>query len=185
MMHSAYKLNKQVTIYSLDVLLYLEPVCSSMSSSICCFLACVLVSQEASQVVWYSHLFQNFSQFTVIQTVKVFGIVNTEVDVFLELSCFFNDPADVGNLVSGSFAFSKTSLNIWKFMVHLFLEPGGLDGKESSCNAGDLDLIPELGRSPGEEKGYPIQWELNIHKHILTSQIIDFFHPNYLQLRFL
>ena len=76
-------------------------------------------------MVWYSHLFQNFPQFIVIHTVKGFGIVNkAEIDVFLELSCFFHDPADVGNLISGSSAFSKTSLNIWKFMVHVLLKPG-------------------------------------------------------------
>ena len=76
-------------------------------------------------MVWYSYLFKNFPQFIVIGTVKGFGIVNkTEIDVFLELSCFFNDPADVGNLISGSSAFSKTSLNIWKFMVHILLKPG-------------------------------------------------------------
>ena len=95
---------------------YLEPVCCSTSSSNCCFLTCIQISQEASQVVWYSHLFQNFPQFIVIRTVKGLGIVNkAKVDVFLEVSCFFNDPADVGNLISGSSAFSKTSLNIWKF----------------------------------------------------------------------
>ena len=83
------------------------------------------ISQEEDQVVWYSHLFQNFPQFIVIHTVKGFGIVNkAELDVFLELSCFFNDPADVGNLISGSSAFFKTSLNIWKFMVHVLLKPG-------------------------------------------------------------
>ena len=71
-----------------------------------------------------SHLLQNFPQFIVIHTVKGFGIVNkAEVDVFLELSCFFNDPAYVGNLISGSSAFSKSSLNIWKFMVHALLKP--------------------------------------------------------------
>jgi len=76
-------------------------------------------------VVWYSHLFQDFPQFIVIHTVKGFGIVNkAQIDVFLELSCFFYDPSDVGNLVSGSFAFSKTSLNIWKFMFHVLLKPG-------------------------------------------------------------
>ena len=103
---------------------YLEPVCCSMSSSNCCFLTCTQISQEADQVVWYSHLFQNFPQFIVIHTVKDFGIVNkAEIDVFLELSCFFDDPADVGHLISGSSAFSKTSLNIWKFMVHVLLKP--------------------------------------------------------------
>src|SRR5574340_129427 len=82
-----------------------------MSSSNSCFLTCIQISQEADQVVWYSHLFQNFSQFIVIHTVKGFGIVNkAEIDVFLEVSCFFHDPADVGNLTSGSSAFSKTSL---------------------------------------------------------------------------
>ena len=78
------------------------------------------ISQEAGQVVWYSHLFQNFPQFVVFHTVKGFGIVNkAEVDVFLELSCFFHDPVDVGNLISGSSAFSKTSLNIREFTVHV------------------------------------------------------------------
>ena len=96
-----------------------------MSSSNCCFLTCIQISQEAGQVVWYSHLFQNFPQFTVIHTVKGFGIVNkAEIDVFLELSCFFDDPSDVGNLISVSSAFSKTSLNIWKFTVHILLKPG-------------------------------------------------------------
>ena len=96
-----------------------------MSSSNCCFLTCVQISQEAGQVVWYSHLFQNFPQFLVIHTVKGFGIVNkAEVDVFLELSYFFDDPADVGNLISGSSAFSKTSLNIRELMVHVLLKPG-------------------------------------------------------------
>ena len=76
-------------------------------------------------MVWYFHLFKNSAQFVVIHTVKGFGIVNkTEVDVFLELSCFFNDPLDVGNVISDSSAFSKSSLNIWKFTVHVLLKPG-------------------------------------------------------------
>ena len=104
---------------------YLEPVCCSMSSSNCCFLTCIEVSQEAGQVVLYSHLFQNVPQFIVIHTVKSFGIVNqAEIDVFLELYCFFHDPEDVGNLIFGSSAFSKTNLNIWKFTVHVLLKPG-------------------------------------------------------------
>ena len=75
-------------------------------------------------MVWYSHLSQNFPQFIVIHTVKGFGIVNkAEVAVFLELSCLFDDPTDVGNLISGSSSFSKTSLNIWKFIVHVLLKP--------------------------------------------------------------
>ena len=81
--------------------------------------------QEAGQEVWYCHLFKDFPQFVVIPTVEGFGVVNkTEVDVFLELCHFFNDPVDVGNLISGSSAFSKCSLNIWKFMVHILLKPG-------------------------------------------------------------
>ena len=104
---------------------YLEPVYCSMSSYNCCFLTCIQISQETGQVFWYSHLFQNFPQFIVIYTVKDFGIVNKpEVDVFLELSCFFNDLADVGSLISGFSAFSKSSLNSWKFMVHILLKPG-------------------------------------------------------------
>ena len=76
-------------------------------------------------MVWYAHLYKNFPQFVVIHTVKGFGIVNkAEVEAFLELSCFFDDPADVGNLISRSSAFSKTSLNIWKFTVHVLLKPG-------------------------------------------------------------
>ena len=84
-----------------------------MSGSNCCFLTCIQTSQEAGQVVWYSHVLKNFPQFVVIHTVKGFRVINkAEIDVFLELSCFFDDPADVGNLISGSSAFSKTSLNL-------------------------------------------------------------------------
>ena len=104
---------------------YLEPVCCSTSSSNCCFLTCIPISQEAVQLVCYSHLFKNFPQFAVIHTVKGFGIVNkAEVDVFLEHLCFFHDPTDVGNLISGSLAFSKSRIDIWKFTVHILLKPG-------------------------------------------------------------
>ena len=103
----------------------LEPVCCSMFSSNCCFFTCLQISQEAGQVVWYSHLFKNFPQFVVIHVVKGFGVVNeAKVYVFLELSWFFNDPSDVDNFISGSSAFSKTSLNILKFTVHVLLKPG-------------------------------------------------------------
>ena len=98
-------------------------------------------------MVWYSHLFQNFPQFIAIHTVKGFGIVNkAEVDVFLELSCVFDDPADVGNLISGSSAFSKTSLNIWKFTVHILLKPG-LENFEHYFTSLDIlaiDFCPEM-----------------------------------------
>ena len=101
----------------------LEPVGFSTSSSNGCFLTCLQIYQEPGEVVWYSHLLKNFPQFVVVHTVKDFAIVNkVEVDVFLELSCFFDDPTDVGNLISGSSAFSKSSLNIWKFTVHILVE---------------------------------------------------------------
>ena len=98
----------------------LEPVCCSMSSSNYCLLTCIHISQEAGQVAWYSHLFKNLPQFVV----EGFGAVNKAVNVFLELSCFFNDPTNVCNLISGSSAFSKSSWNIWKFTVHVLLKPG-------------------------------------------------------------
>ena len=115
-----------MTIYSLAILLSLfEPVCCSMSHSNCGFLNFMQISQEADQVVWYSHLLKNFPQLVVIHIVKGFGIVNkVEVDIFLDLPCFFNDPTDVGNLISGSSNLSKSCLNIWKFMVHILLKPG-------------------------------------------------------------
>ena len=98
---------------------------SPMSSSNWCFLTCIQISQKAAEVVWYSYLFQNFPQFVVIHTVKGFGIVNkADRDVFLQLSCFFDDPVDVGNLISGSSAFSKSSSNIQKFTVHVQFKPG-------------------------------------------------------------
>ena len=103
----------------------LEPVCCSKSSSNSFFLTCIEISQEAGKVVWYSHLLKNFPQFVVISTAKGFGIIKkAEVDILLELSCFFDDPTDVGNLISGSSAFAKSSLNILKFMVHVLLKPG-------------------------------------------------------------
>ena len=92
-------------------------------------------------MVWYSHLFQNFPQFIVIHTVKGFGIVNkAEINVFLELSCFFHDPADVGNLISCSSAFSKSSLNIWKLTVHILLKPD-LENFECTLLACEMSAI--------------------------------------------
>ena len=98
-------------------------------------------------MVWYSHLFKNFPQFVVLHTIKGFGIVNkAEIDVFLELSCFFDDLSDVSNLISGSSGFLKSSLNIWRFMVHILLKPG-LENFEHyfismSGDSGDAGLIP-------------------------------------------
>ena len=101
----------------------LEPVHCSMSSSNCSILTCIQISQEADEVFWYSHLFENFPEFVVIHTVKGLGEVSkAEVDVFLEFPCFFYDLTDVGNLICGSSAFSKSRLNIWKFVVHVLLK---------------------------------------------------------------
>ena len=101
----------------------LEPVCSTSSSN-CCSLTCIQISQEAGQVIWYSHLFQNVAWFVVIHTIKGFDIVyKAEIDVFLELSLFFDNPTDVGSLISDSPAFSKSILYIWKFLVHVLLKP--------------------------------------------------------------
>ena len=95
-----------------------------MSSSNCFFLTCTQISQEAGQVIWYSYLFKNFPQFVVIHSVKGFGIVSKEeIDVFLD-SCFFYDPTDVDNIISGSSAFSTSSSDIWKFTVPILLKPG-------------------------------------------------------------
>ena len=118
--------SRQMTINSPDVFLScLEPVHCSMSSSNCCLLTCIQISQEAGQVVWYSHFLKNFPQFVVIYTVKGFGVANkAEIDVFMEHSCFFDDPVDIGDLISGSSALSKSSLNIWKFSVYVLLNPG-------------------------------------------------------------
>ena len=94
-----------------------------MSGSSCCFLTCIQVSRETGKLVWYSHLLKNFPQFIVIYTVKGFNIVSeAELDVFLEFSGFFDDPADVGSLICGSSAWSKSSLYIWKFLVHIALK---------------------------------------------------------------
>ena len=106
-------------MYSLVIIL---SQCCSMSGSNSCFLTCTQVSQERGKEVWNSHLFKNFPQFVVIHTVKGFGIVNkTEVNVFLEFSCFLHDPVNVGSLTSGSFAFSKPSFYICMFSVHVLL----------------------------------------------------------------
>ena len=115
-----------MTIYSLTYSFPdLEPVCCSMSISRYCFLTCIQISQESGNLVWYFCLFNNFSKFVVIHTVKGFSTVNeAEGDVFLEFSSFFYDTTDVGNLISGSSAFSKSSLNIWKLPVHVLLKPG-------------------------------------------------------------
>ena len=118
-----------------------------MSSSKCCFLNCIQISHEAGKVIWDSYLLQNFSQCVVIYTVKGFGIVNkSEIDVFLELSCLLDYPTDVGYLISGSSAFSKSGLNIWKFTVHVQLKP-------------DLDNFDHSFASMWDECNCAVVWE--------------------------
>ena len=122
----------------------LEPVCCSMSGSNCCFLTCIQISQEAGQVVWDSHLFQNFPQFVVVHTVKGFGIVN-KAEVVRNAVLGYNLKNEI--MISVSSAFSKTSLNIWKFMVHILLKPG-LENFEhyftsmcDECKRGSLSIL--------------------------------------------
>ena len=168
-----------------------------MSSSNCCFLACIQISQEAGQMVWYSHLFQNFPQLIVLHTAKGFGIINkAEIDVFLELSCFFHDPADVGNLISGSSAFSKTSLNIRKLTIHVLLKPG-LENFEHYFTSGwdesnvryfehslslpffgigmKTDLFQSCGRCWVFQTCWHIEWDyiLNYLNHSLTNTLVS------------
>ena len=155
-----------------------------MSSTNCCFLTCIQISQEAGQVVWYSHLFQDCPQFIVIHTVKGFGIVNkAEIDVFMELSCFFDDPADVGNLISGSSAFSKTSLNIWKFTVHVLLKPG-LENFEhyftsvwDECNCAVVWAFFGIAFLWywNENWPFPVLWPLLSFPNLLTYSVQHFF----------
>ena len=162
---------------------YLEPVCCSTSSSNCCFLTCIQISQEAGQVVWYSHLLKNFPQFVVFHIVKDFGVVNKgEVDVFLELSCFFDDPADVGNLISGSSAFSKSSLNICKFTVHILLKPG-LENFEhyfismwDECNCVVVWTFFGIAFLWGwnENRPFPVQWPLLNFPDLLAYWVQQF-----------
>ena len=101
-----------------------------MSGFNCCFLTHIQISQETGKLVWYSHLFKNFPQFIVIHTVKGFSVVNeADIGVFLEFSCFFYDPVNAGNLIYGSSDFSKSSLYIWKFSVHVMLKSSLKDFK--------------------------------------------------------
>ena len=114
-----------MTIHSLDVLLSQFGTSPLLHSSTnCCFLSCIQVSQEAGKAVWYSHLFKNIPQFAVIHTVKGCSIVSeAEVDIFLEFPCLFYDPTDVGNLIVGSSSFPKSRFYIWKLSVHILLRP--------------------------------------------------------------
>ena len=154
-----------------------------MYSSNCCFLTCIQISQEAGKVVWYSHCFEKFPPFIVIHTVKDFGIVNeAEIDAFLELSCFFEDPVDVSNLISGSSAFSETSLNIWKFIVHMLLKPGLQNfehyfaGVWDECNCGVVWALFGIALFWGLEwtLTFPVLWPLLSFLNLLTYWVQQF-----------
>ena len=115
-----------------------EPISCSIQGSYCCFFSSIQVSQETGKTVWYSHLFKNFPQFVMIHTVMVFSVVNeTKVDVFLESLYFLYDPTNVGNLISGSSAFSKSSLNIWKSSAQVMLKPSMQDFEHNLTRMGN------------------------------------------------
>ena len=148
-----------------------------MSRSNCCFLICIQISQDAGQVIRYCRLFQNFPQFIVIHTVKGFDIVNkAEIDVFLDLSCFFDDPTDDGNLISGFSAFSKSSLNICKFTVHVPLKPGLENFEHYFASMGDECNCAVVRTFFGiaflwdwnENRPFPVLWPLLSFPNLLS-----------------
>ena len=154
-----------------------------MSSSNCCFLSCIQVSQETDKVIWYSHIFKNFSQFVVIQTVKGFSIVNeAEVNVFQGLPCFFHDPMNVGNLISGSSAFSKPSLYIWKLLVHILLKPSLNDLEHNTasvwneCNCTIVWIFSGIVLLWDWNKNwhFPVLWPLLSFPNLLTYWVQHF-----------
>ena len=134
-----------------------------MSGSNCCFLTCILVFQETCKVVWYPHLFQNFPQFIVIHTVKGFSIVSeAEVDVFLK-SCLFYDPTDTGNLISGSSAFLKSSLYIWKFSVHVLLKPSLKDFEIFKIlKDGAIKMLHSVCQQIWKTQQWPQDWKQSV-----------------------
>ena len=139
MMCSAYRLNRVTADSPVVRLSQSRTTQLFIQGSNCCFLTRMQVSQETGKMVWYSHLFKSFPQFVMIHTVKGFGVVNeTEVDVFLEFPCFLYDPVNVDSLISGSSSFSKPSLDVWKFLVHVVLKPGMRDFKHDLTNMGDI-----------------------------------------------
>ena len=146
-----------------------------MSSSNCCFLTCIQIAQEAGKVVWYSHLLNKFPQFVVIHTVKGFSVVSeAEVDVFLEFSCFIYDATDLGNLISGSSDFSKSSLYIWKFLVHVLLKTS-LENFEhyfasvwDDCNCAVVWAFFGIAFSLG------LEWKLTFYSPVATAELSKF-----------
>ena len=147
----------------------LEPVCCSMSSSNCCLLTCIQISQEAGQVVWYSHLLKNFPQFIVIHTVKGFGVVNkAEIDVFLEFSCFFDDPEDVGNMISGSSAVTLTLTPCANAISKCMLWWGAW------CNSLSFEEFPFLPESSSSSQGFNLKgWAVLVRNWGSLSFFLD------------
>ena len=161
----------------------LEPVHCSVPGSNCWFLTCIQISQEAGQVVWYPYLLKNFPQFVVIHTVKGLSIVNkAEVDVFLEFSCFFDYPVDVGNLISDSSAFSKSILKIWTFSVRVLLKPSLEDFEHdlaSMWNAFNCVVVwIFLGIVLGLEwkLTFPVLWPLLSFLNLLACWVQHFYN---------
>ena len=178
-MYSAYKLTNEGD----NIQPWHTPFPIWNQSVVPCFLTCIQVFQEAGQVVWYSHLLQNFPQYIVIHIVKGFVIVNkAEIDIFLELSCFFDDPADIGKLISGSSAFSKTSLNIWKFTVHILLKPV-LENCEhyftsvwDECNCVVVLVLFGIAflRDWNENGSFPVWWHCWVFPNLLAYWVQHF-----------
>ena len=148
-----------------------------MSSSNHCFLTCKQVSWESGKVAWYSHLFQNFPQFVVIHIVRGFSAVK-QADFFFKFPCFFYDPADVGNLISGSSAFSKSRLYIWKFSVHVLLKPSLRDFEQylasmwNECNwtFSGITLLWDWN----ENQPFPVLWPLLSFPNLLAYWVQHF-----------
>ena len=168
-----------MTIHSLDVLLSLFGTSLLFHVQFCCFLTCIQIYQEAGKMVWYSHLLRIF-QFVVIHTVKGFSVVNeAELDVFLEFSCFIYDPTDVGNLISCSSAFSKSSLSIWKFLVHILLKPSLEDFKHyfaSMWNERKCEIVQTFFGIAhlwdwNENWPFPVLWSLTAELSIFAGML--------------
>ena len=161
----------------------LEPVGCSMFSSNFCFFTCMQVSQETGRMFWYSNLLKNFPQFVVIHIVKGFSTVSeAEIDIFLEFPCFFYDLADVGNLISGSSAFSKSSLNIQKFSVHMLLKPSLMDFEHYLASLWDEHNSTVIWTLFGitflwnwnESWPFPVLWPLLSFPNLLTYWVQHF-----------
>ena len=144
-----------------------------MSGSNCWFLTYIQVSLGAGKMVWYSHLLKNIPQFVAIYTVKSFGIVN-KVDIFLEFSCFFYDLTDVGNLLPGSSAFSKSSLNSWKFMVHILLQPGLENFEHYFARVWDECNCVVVWTFFGNCPSLGLEWKLPFSSPVATAKFSKF-----------